>query len=172
MLLLAVSWCVMTLTHELGHVVAAWSCGGTLRSAELRPWHFPYSIFDPDPQPLVTLWGGPVFGAVFPFGIALLLRRHWLFFIAYFCILANGTYLAIAWVVGDRFLDTPQLLGHGAHPATLAVYCFVTIAVGYIGFRRHCIRMLWPTVGDAALQTKADASTSIAVDESGTRRHR
>jgi hypothetical protein len=93
---------------------------------------------------------------ILPLGIALAVRRQWLFFIAYFCVLANGTYLATAWLAGGNkeFLDTPQLLAHGAHPATVAVYCVVTIGVGYIGFRRQCIRMLRPTAGDTALSAQ------------------
>jgi hypothetical protein len=56
--------------------------------------------------------------------------------------LANGVYLAAAWASGDRFLDTPQLLLHGARPAAIALYCLVTIAIGYAGFRRQWISIL------------------------------
>lgn len=162
MLMLVLSWCVMTCTHELGHIAAGWSSGGTLRNADLRPWHLPYSIFDPDPHPLVTLWGGPVCGVILPLGIALAVRRQWLFFIAFFCVLANGTYLATAWLAGGNkeFLDTPQLLAHGAHPATVAVYCVVTIGVGYIGFRQHCMRMLRPTAGGTALPAQGKSAAN------------
>lgn len=149
----------MTFTHELGHILAGWSCGGTLRSADLRPWHLPYSIFDPDPHPLVTLWGGPALGVVLPLGVALLVRRPWIWFIAYFCLLANGAYLAAAWVSGDRYLDTPQLLRHGAHPAIVAMYCLLAIGFGYVGFRRHCIRMLSSTARGTAAQSQGEIHT-------------
>ena len=158
-LLLAVSWCVMTFTHELGHIVAGWSCGGTLKSADLRPWHLPYSIFDPDPRPLVTLWGGPALGVVLPLGVALLVRRHWIWFITYFCIVANGVYLATAWVSGDRHLDTPQLLERGAHPAIIAIYCLLMTGFGYVGFRRQCVRMLSPTPNATAAQSGGNINT-------------
>jgi hypothetical protein len=141
-LLLLVSWVVMTFTHESGHVLCGWACGGSLQQADLTPWHLPYSIFDPDPQPLITLWGGPVLGVLVPLAAALLFRRTWMWFIAYFCLLANGSYLAAAWLTGDRFLDTAKLLGHGEHPATIAAYCVLTIGAGYVGFRRQCIRLL------------------------------
>jgi hypothetical protein len=143
-LLLVASWCVMGTTHELGHVVCGLWSGGTLRSADLWPWHLPYSIFDPDPRPLLTLWGGPMLGVVLPVVIAALLRRNWSWFIAHFCVLANGLYLATAWVTGDRELDTFKLLAHGASPVTIAVYCSLTIGIGYPGFRRQLIRVLWP----------------------------
>ena len=64
--LLGLAWCVMTFTHEAGHIVGGWLCGGTLVDAKLWPWTLPYSVFNPDPRPLVTLWSGPVLGAVVP----------------------------------------------------------------------------------------------------------
>ena len=143
-LLLAASWCVMVFTHEAGHVVAGWACGGTLQHADLVPWHLPHSHFDPDPYPLVTLWGGPVLGVLVPLGIALAVRRDWMRFIASFCLLANGSYLAVAWWSGERFLDTAKLLAAGAHPAAIAAYCVLTIGAGYVGFRDACLRALSP----------------------------
>lgn len=136
--LLIASWCVMTVTHELGHILCGWACGGTLTDADLLPWHLPYSFFEPDPLPLVTLWGGPILGVMIPAILAVVLRAKWGWFVAYFCMLANGAYLAAAWVAGDRFLDTPKMLDHGAHPISIAAYCLITICFGYVGFRQHC----------------------------------
>ncbi len=130
----------MTFVHEAGHVVCGHLCGGRLIDADLRPWHLPYSIFEPDPCPLVTLWGGPVLGVLVPLGIARLIRRDSAWLIAWFCMLANGTYLATAWISGDRYLDTTKLLEHGAHPGTITAYCLLTIGLGYSGFRRQCIQ--------------------------------
>jgi hypothetical protein len=146
-LLLVVSWCVMTFTHEAGHVVGGWASGGTLREAHLLPWELPYSTFDPDPRPLVTLWSGPVLGVLVPLALAAAIRRHWAWFISHFCLLANGSYLAIAWATGDNLLDTPKLLARGAYPATIAAYCLLAIGFGYVGFRRHCTRVLSPPGG-------------------------
>jgi hypothetical protein len=140
--LLVASCCVMTFTHEAGHVVCGWAGGGTLREAEVAPWHLPHSSFDPDPHPLVTLWGGPVLGVMVPLTAATLFRRGWVWFIAYFCLLANGAYLATAWLSGERQLDTPRLLAQGTHPAMIVAYCAATIIPGYVGFRRHCQRVL------------------------------
>ena len=137
-LLLLVSWCVMTLTHELGHIVGGWCCGGTLKDADLWPWRLPYSIFDPDPSPLTTLWCGPVLGVLVPVAIALILKRPSIWFVAHFCVLANGAYLATAWYSGDQFLDTTKLLHHGASPVLIAIYCVLTVGLGYVGFRCSC----------------------------------
>ena len=129
----------MTFAHESGHILCGWLGGGTLKSADLLPWHVPYSIFEPDPQPLLTLWGGPVLGVLLPLALAVVIRQAWMWFIATFCVLANGVYLATAWLSGDRFLDTPRLLEHGAHPATIVVYCLLTIVLGYLGLRRQTL---------------------------------
>lgn len=139
-LLLAASWCVMTSTHELGHIAGGCCSGGTLASADLRPWRLPYSFFDPDPQPLVTLWCGPLLGVLVPLGLAFAIRREAMWFVAHFCVLANGTYLATAWISGDQHLDTPRLLEHGAPPAAIGLYCLLAIGFGYWGFRRACLR--------------------------------
>ena len=157
-ILLIASWCTMTFLHESGHLICGWASGGTLQSADLLPWHLPYSNFEPDPRPLITLWGGPVLGVFIPLVIALALRKDWMWFIAYFCILANGSYLAMAWVSGDKYLDTPKLIEHGAHPATIAIYCLLTIGFGYTGFRRYCLRTLDPASAKVSTVRKSDDS--------------
>lgn len=136
--LVTISWCMMTVTHEGGHLIGGWLGGAALQHAELRPWHFPYSLFEPNPRPLLTLWSGPIFGAVFPMVVAVLVRRPWMWFVADFCLLANGTYLATAWIAGDRHLDTTRLLQAGASPRWIAAYCAVTIISGYVRFRADC----------------------------------
>lgn len=130
------SWCVMTFTHELGHLLAGWSTGGTLREADLLPWHLPHSRFEPDPIPLATLWGGPILGAAIPLAVAAACSTSHTRFIASFCLLANGIYLAAAWIWPDRWLDTSRLLDAGAPPATIAIFCAATIPNGYIGLRQ------------------------------------
>lgn len=137
--LLIVSWCVMTFTHEMGHIIGGLCCGGTLTDADLVPWHLPYSFFNPDPYPLVTLWGGLILGVVFPLLIAAIIRRNSIWLIAHFCVLANGIYIATAWFAGDDQLDTPKLLHHGASPVAIVIYCVLTIGFGYVAFRRACI---------------------------------
>lgn len=158
LLLLAASWVIMTFTHEMGHIIGGACCGGTLKSADLLPWHLPYSIFEPDPFPLVTLWAGLVIGVLAPMGVALVTQRDWMWFIANFCILANGAYIATAWLSGDRYLDTPKLLEHGASPISIAVYCLLTIAFGYVGFRRSCVSAL-------SAPTKLETGKAQTMDE-------
>jgi len=141
-LLLAASWVVMILTHESGHLVGGFISGATLTDFDLAPWRMPYSLHAPDPYPLVTLWSGPLLGVTVPLAVAGILRRRWAWFIADFCLVANGGYLAIAWISGDRLLDTARLLSAGAHPASIAIYCVTTIGLGYAWFRSDCIHYL------------------------------
>lgn len=150
MALLVVGWCVMTFTHETGHIVGGLLSGGKLVAADLAPWRMPFSIFDPDPRPLITLWSGPLLGVAVPLLAAACIRRNWGWFLAYFCMLANGSYLALAGWSGDSLLDTSKLLAHGAHPLSVALYCAVTLGWGYPGFRRVCRRMLEPNARPTA----------------------
>jgi hypothetical protein len=165
LLLLVASWVVMTFTHEMGHIIGGTCCGGTLQSADLMPWRLPYSIFEPDPFPLVTLWAGLILGVLLPVAVAMIVNRDWMWFIANFCVLANGAYIAAAWLSGDRYLDTPKLLEHGASPISIAVYCVLTIGFGYLGFRRSCIVAL-------TVPTKPDAENPKTVDEPSVERER
>jgi hypothetical protein len=132
----------MTSTHECGHIIGGWLGGATLVEADLLPWHLPHSLYQPDPIPLLTLWSGPILGVVVPLGCALVFRRTWIWFVANFCLLANGSYIATGWLSGDRFLDTPRLLNAGAWPLSILFYCAVTIGFGYFGFRSNCMELL------------------------------
>ncbi len=136
--LLLVSWVVMCTTHECGHLLGGWLGGGTLQRAELRPWKLPYSLFNPDPRPLVTLWMGPLFGAVLPVILALILRHRWIWFVAWFCMLANGAYLATAWYSGDALLDTNRMFAAGASRSSVAAFIAISLVAGYPKFRRAC----------------------------------
>jgi len=139
--LISVSWCVMVVSHETGHIIGGNCGGGTMIDADIRPWHLPYSIFDPDPHPLITLWSGLLLGVTFPLLLAIVGRRHELWFVAGFCMLANGLYIGTGWVAGDRYLDTTRLLDHGCSPILIALYCLLTIGFGYASFRRECLRI-------------------------------
>lgn len=136
----------MTTTHESGHIVGGWLSGGTLQEASLAPWGLPHSRFEPDPRPLVTLWAGPVLGVVVPIMVASIIRRPSAWFVAHFCVLANGVYLALAWITGDNHLDTHRLFAAGCPAWAVAAYCVVTIGVGYVGFRKACVNALKPIV--------------------------
>ena len=132
----------MTTTHEIGHLLGGWLSGATLTDVELAPWRLPYSLHQPDPHPLTTLWFGPLFGVAAPCVVGLLVRRSAIRFVADFCLLGNGLYLALAWISTDRFLDTQRLLEAGASRTTIVLFCLMTIGLGYVRFRQDCVNEL------------------------------
>ncbi len=141
---MVIAWCVMLVTHELGHLFGGWVTGATLIRCDLAPWRLPYSIHQPDPHPLITVWMGPIVGALVPPIVAGLTRNFWAWLVADFCILANGSYLAVAWFLDDRLLDTARLIDAGASPITIALFCLVTISFGYRRFRFDCMQLFAP----------------------------
>jgi hypothetical protein len=160
-LLLLASWTVFALTHECGHLLGGWACGGTLIDAELRPWRLPHSFFSPDPRPLVTLWCGPLVGVVVPLVMAAIIRRPPVWFVAWFCVLANGAYIATGWFTGDRELDTTKLLAAGAPVWSIALYVVATVVPGYRRFRQEWLRA-WTgqSPREAPKTTEATADSS------------
>lgn len=141
-LLCVLSWVVMIVTHELGHVVGGWLGGAELKSLDLAPWRLPYSLHAPDPHPQLTLWCGPLVGVLVPLVMAQVVRHRYVDFVAHFCVLANGLYLACAWISGDRFLDTPRMLAAGVHPAWIALFSATTIVWGYMRFRADWLAIM------------------------------
>lgn len=129
-------WCVMALTHEAGHICVGLFGGGKLQSMELRPWRIPHSLFLPDPHPQCTLWGGPILGCTVPLGLACIIRRNWAWFIANFCVIANGTYLALAWISGDPLLDTQRMIQEGVPRWCILGAILGMLGYGYPSFRR------------------------------------
>lgn len=138
-LLLLAAWVVMTVSHECGHLLGGFFSGARLVDFDLVPWRLPYSVHSPDPHPLVTLWAGPLFGVAAPLMTAFLIRRPAVTFIADFCLLANGVYLSLAWLSGDKLLDTRRLLDAGASPFGVASFCALTTLLGYFRFRKDCV---------------------------------
>ncbi|RLS55617.1 MAG: hypothetical protein DWH91_08820 [Planctomycetota bacterium] len=157
----------MAVTHECGHLIGGWASGATLVQAELRPWRLPHSHFSPDPHPLVTLWAGPLLGVMGPGVVALLIRRVSTRFMASFCGLTNGLYLATAWFTGDRFLDTQRLLEAGASLVEITLFCLVTVLIAYPIFRKSCLAILRSDASLASLsgQPRAEPSPKTTISQ-------
>ncbi|MEZ6093088.1 MAG: hypothetical protein R3C03_02450 [Pirellulaceae bacterium] len=146
---LGIAWCVMLTTHELGHIVVGLAAGGKLKAFDLRPWSLPYSFFDNNPYPLATLWAGPILGCLVPVAFAALWRANVNWFIASFCVLANGAYIAIGWYSGQSELDTSKLFAQGASGVAVIVYCVSTIVPSYFIFRKSLLALLFPPTASA-----------------------
>ncbi|MCG8652697.1 MAG: hypothetical protein MI861_22855 [Pirellulales bacterium] len=139
---LAWAWVTMTVSHEAGHLIGGWLSGGKLISFDLKPWHLPHSFFSPDPHPLITLWSGPLLGCLAPLLLAILCRRLMLWFVAWFCVLANASYLLLGYFAGDRELDTAKLLSAGTKPWVIFVITGPTLVVSYLKFRACCVELM------------------------------
>ncbi len=141
-LLLLWAWVVMTISHELGHVVGGTISGATLSAFEIRPWHLPYSLFSPDPNPLVTVWAGPMIGCALPLLIATCFRTPTIWLIAWFCVLANASYLLLGFFSGDGQLDSTKILKAGTPPIVLLLFIAMIGPVSYVAFRGQCIGLM------------------------------
>lgn len=132
-------WLAMMLTHELGHVFAAYATGGVLTSVELRPAYLSHTLVRPNPRPSVVLWGGFLVGWLAPFltipawriqrGFVGPVLRAW----AAFCLLAGGSYLAIGG--SERLTDTGQLIHVGWRPLLLVGIGLTVAVIGYVRSR-------------------------------------
>lgn len=139
---LAWAWIAMTLSHELGHVFFGLLGGARLIQLELRPWHLPYSLLANDSHPLATLWAGPILGCVVPLIAATIARRPACWFVAWFCMLANASYLLLAYLSGDGELDSIKMIAAGSRPLEILGAVALSLPIGYIQFRRSCRDLL------------------------------
>lgn len=142
LLLLTSSWFVMLFSHETGHLICGFLSGATLTSFDLAPWRLPYSFHNPDPHPLVTLWGGPWLGIALPLLVSCAWQNVTTRFVADFCLLANGCYIGLGIWAGDNLLDSQRLIDAGASQISLALFSALAIAIGYVRFRCDCVEIL------------------------------
>lgn len=116
-LTLLLSWLLMQVVHELGHMTAAWITGGRVAHVVLRPLAISRTDVKPNPHPLIVAWGGPVIGSALPVAIWLLTklaRRKvpFLQFFVGFCLVANGAYIGVGSF--QRIGDCNELLRYGS----------------------------------------------------------
>ena len=128
------SWLAMQAVHESGHMLHAWTSGGTVTTVLLHPLEISRTDVAPNPRPQFVAWGGPVWGSLVPLAIYAVVRwrklsRSWLAaFFAAFCLIANGAYL----LGGSLFPvgDAADLLRHGAPRAALFIFGTAGLASG------------------------------------------
>jgi hypothetical protein len=116
LLILTASWYAMMIVHELGHVLAAWATGSTL-SGVVVPWvGLSQTVIPVYRHPTWVVGTGPIVGVLVPIaawgaGRSLGASRAWLEvlrFFAGFCLVANGAYMASAFLSPAG--DTEDLL--------------------------------------------------------------
>ena len=124
----------MQAVHESGHVLHAWSSGGTVKAVLLHPLEVSRTDVAPNPHPQFVAWGGPLWGSLLPLALYAFVRwrkwsRAWLAaFYAGFCLIANGGYL----LGGSLFPvgDAAELLRHGSSRMTLILFGIAGLASG------------------------------------------
>ena len=116
--LICFSCLAMMAIHEFGHVVHAVLSGGRVERVVLHPLEISRTVVAPNPHPQFVAWGGAIWGTVIPLGVLAMTwvtARKYAYlaaFIAGFCCLANGLYLAVGSFTGVG--DAGDLLRHGA----------------------------------------------------------
>lgn len=144
--LLTASWILMLFWHEIGHGFAAIATGGTVISINFYPGQLGHTFVDPNPWPGWVLWGGFLSGCLIPAAFALAVPRSatqlrleamW---VASFCWLTNGVYLAVG--SSERLTDTGQLLQLGWPIAAMIAIGAPLAIIGYLGCRATTIA-LW-----------------------------
>jgi hypothetical protein len=127
-------WLWMMAVHELGHVLAAWSTGGSVVKLVLHPLTISRTDVSPNPKPLIVVWSGPLIGVFLPLLIwvvfhgmripAAYLSRVY----AGFCLIANGTYVGIGSF--DGVGDAGEMLQHGTFRPLLWIFGLVAVVLG------------------------------------------
>ena len=135
-----VSWLGMMAVHELGHALHAWVSGGRVVSVSVPLVGFSQTIVHPNPREHFVVWGGPLWGVIFPLIGCGVLRaalgrvpEPWRFFTG-LCLVSNGAYIGLGWLVagggGDAQdllrLGTPRLamIGFGAACLPAGLWCW------------------------------------------------
>lgn len=127
------SWLLMMVLHECGHVLHGWLSGAQLVLVDLPPMGFSRTDFTANPHPLLVAWGGGIWGCLLPLAIlgvvCLAMPRYgWLArWFAGFCLIANGAYLAAGLFLGGAGDDAGVVLQNGG--AKWQVLCFGIPAV-------------------------------------------
>jgi Peptidase M50B-like len=132
---LIASWLGMQDVHELGHGIAARLTGARVSKVVIDPLTISRTDLAENPRPLIVVWGGPVFGALFPIAVwlaagAARLRGAFLVrFFAGFCLVANGAYIGAGSF--NRAGDGGDMLRHGAAPWHLWLFALLTVPAGF-----------------------------------------
>lgn len=131
------SWLLMMLIHEAGHVLGAWVTGGTVQRVVWHPLAISRTDVDPNPSPLLVVWAGPLIGSLLPAVVSVIaLWRRWrigylIAFAGGFCLIANGVYIGFG--AFDPIGDAHVMLRHDT-PRWLMVVFGVVFTMGGLWF--------------------------------------
>lgn len=126
--------------HELGHVIAGLTTGGTVTKVVLHPLAISRTDISPNPNPLAVVWAGPIIGVVLPLTIWGIL---WKFkipgdylarFFAGFCLIANGAYIGIGSF--ENIGDAGDMIKNGSPTWLLWLFGIITVPIGFLIWHR------------------------------------
>jgi hypothetical protein len=138
---LAFSWLAMQAVHELGHVLGARLTGAQIIKVALHPCIISRTDIGRNPHPAVVVWAGPVFGSALPLLVFLVTKAFrfpglYLFrFLAGFCLIANGVYIALG--PTQTGADTGVILLHGSPRWTTLLFGVLTAPLGFYLWHRQ-----------------------------------
>jgi hypothetical protein len=136
------SWLGMQVVHETGHVLVARLTGGEVIKVALHPLIVSRTDLGQNPHPLAVVWGGPLIGSGLPLLVlALAAAFRWpglpLFrFFAGFCLIANGVYIGIGWLLTDG-ADTWVMTENGSPVWVLVVFGLLAAPLGLYLWHRQ-----------------------------------
>lgn len=138
----AFSWLAMQVVHEFGHVILARLTGAEVVRVALHPLIVSRTDLGENPHPLAVVWGGPLVGSGLPllgFAVAAAyrLRAVYLFrFFAGFCLIANGVYIGIGWLLAEG--ADPWLMTQNGSPVwLLGAFGILTVPFGLYLWHRQ-----------------------------------
>jgi hypothetical protein len=130
----------MMLLHECGHMLGALLTGGRVIKLIFPALGFSQTIVHPNPKPLFVTWGGPIGGALMPLLILAIVRLSVrrvpdvLRFFAGFCLIANGAYIGVGWIM--RAGDAGDLIQLGTPRAVMILFGVVCLTAGLYFWHR------------------------------------
>jgi hypothetical protein len=148
--LVALSWLGMMAVHEVGHVIGAVATGGSVDRCVLYPLTISRTDVFPNPHPVTVVWMGPFVGCILPLVILAVVPKRFptaqsvTQFVAGFCLIANGAYIAIGWI--DHVGDCGEMLQNGVPVWWMLVFGGVAMPLGlYLWHRLGSIRYFLDT---------------------------
>lgn len=127
-------WLLLQTVHELGHILACWVTGGTLRQVVLHPLELSRTELSSNPHPLIVAWSGALFGSLAPVLSWLAARRFFppvaphLRFLAGFCLAGNGIYYIVGTL--DPGADPGDVMRYGGPPVLNYLFGITALAAG------------------------------------------
>lgn len=127
-----------TFLHELGHAIAYWITGGTVRRIIIHPFSWSYCIpGSVSEYPSFTTWGGVVFGTIMGLMLVALVWR-WrgpyvmlVFMIGVVACLHGGFYLIFSCLAKSQG-DATKLISYGTSPILILAVGLFMMGIGLI----------------------------------------